>query len=69
MMFDSTIGTKTTQRRPEDGPKELHVLSWISTWILAHVLLHFGLLLGSFCDLKIGLKSTLIFYENLLAAT
>ena len=69
MIFDPKVGTKTTQRRPKDGPKELHVLSCISTWIFYYFLIDFGPLLGPFWDLKIGLKWTLIFYENQLAAT
>ena len=64
MIFDPKVGTKTTQRRPKDGPKELHVLSWISTWDFNYFLIDFDPLSGPFWDLKIGLKSTLIFSEK-----
>ena len=69
MMFDPKIDTKTLQNRPQGGLKELHVLSSISTSIMYHFYLHFGPLCEPFWDLKIALKSTLIFSENELAAT
>ena len=64
MFLDPKIATKTFQNRFEDGPKELHVLSSISTSILDHVELHFDPLGGPFWDLKIDFKSTPIFSEN-----
>ena len=64
MIFDLTIGTKTTPKRPKRDPKELPFSSSIYASILDRFWLHFAPLLGPFWHLKIIIKSILFFSEN-----
>ena len=48
IIFDLTIRTKTTPKRPKRGPKELPFSSSIYASILDRFWLHFGSLLGPF---------------------
>ena len=52
MIFDPKIGTKTTQKRAKNGPKELCFSSLISALILDRFWLHFAPLLNAFWSSK-----------------